>query len=70
MPLAVDADRKVAAAYGALKPDGRGIARTVVLIDKQGKVRWAVQGLPETETIMAELDKVNHPKMDAPGTAY
>jgi peroxiredoxin Q/BCP len=30
-PLLSDPDRKVAAAFGALKPDGQGIQRSVVL---------------------------------------
>ncbi len=70
MPLTVDEDLKVAAAYGALKPETNHITRTVVVIDKQGKVRWAVQGLPETETVLAELDKVNAPRSEPPGTGY
>ena len=70
MPLTVDADLKVAATYGALKPETNRIARTVVVIDKRGKVRWTYQGLPETETVLNALDKVNAPPMDAPGNAY
>ncbi|MBI4499627.1 MAG: peroxiredoxin family protein [Gemmatimonadetes bacterium] len=45
-PLLSDADRKTAAAYGALKPDGKGIQRSVVLVGKDGKVRFAARGMP------------------------
>lgn len=54
-PVAVDAGKHVAQAYGALKENG-GIQRTVVVIDKEGKVVWVKQGLPATEEILAVLD--------------
>lgn len=57
MPLTVDDGLKVTAAYGARRPLG-GTARTVVIIDKAGRVRWVERGLPETETVLAELDRV------------
>lgn len=53
-PICVDKDKKVAEAYGALKPSG-GIQRTVVLVDRQGRVAWAVQGMPSTEEIKAAV---------------
>jgi len=54
-PVCVDEGRKVAAAYGALKPEG-GIQRTVFLVDRSGVVRWAQQGMPSTEAILAAVD--------------
>jgi peroxiredoxin len=45
-PLLSDPDRAVARAYGALKPDGRRIQRTVVVIDRDGTVRFAARGAP------------------------
>lgn len=45
----------MAAAYGALKPEG-GIQRTVFLVDRQGKIAWAQQGMPETAEILAAID--------------
>ena len=45
-PLLSEPDRKVARAYGALKPDGHGIQRSVVLVGKDGKVLFAARGAP------------------------
>ena len=45
-PILVDADRKMAKAYHALKEDGKGIQRTVYIIDKDGIIRYSKQGLP------------------------
>lgn len=55
-PLAVDADRAVAAAYGVLKEDGRGIRRTVFIVDKEGVIRYAREGMPPTAELLAALD--------------
>jgi peroxiredoxin Q/BCP len=38
-PLLSDIDKKVAEAYGVLKPNGKTAERATFLIDKQGKVR-------------------------------
>lgn len=53
-PILVDADRKMAKAYHALKEDGKGIQRTVYIIDESGVVRYSKQGLPSD----AELARV------------
>jgi peroxiredoxin Q/BCP len=45
-PILVDADRSMARAYHALKDDGKGIQRTVYIIDQDGVIRYAKQGLP------------------------
>jgi thioredoxin-dependent peroxiredoxin len=45
-PLLSDPDRTAAGSYGALKPDGQGIQRSVVLVGKDGRVRFAAQGAP------------------------
>lgn len=45
-PIAVDANRLMAKAYRALKEDGKGIQRTVYIIDAKGVIRFAKQGLP------------------------
>jgi peroxiredoxin Q/BCP len=55
-PICVDADKQVAAAYGALKPEG-GILRSVIVVDRQGRVAWAQEGMPATEEILAALDQ-------------
>lgn len=54
-PICVDEGKKVAAAYGALKPEG-GIQRTVFLVDRQGQIAWAQQGMPETAEILTAID--------------
>jgi len=49
MPILVDADKSMARAYHALKvkDDGsEGIQRTVYILDGEGVVRYARQGLP------------------------
>jgi peroxiredoxin Q/BCP len=45
-PILVDAERTMAQAYHALKEDGKGIQRTVYILDKEGIIRYAKQGLP------------------------
>jgi peroxiredoxin Q/BCP len=52
-PILVDADRKMAAGYHALKEDEKGIQRTVYIIDQDGVIRYAKQGLPP-DTELAE----------------
>ncbi len=54
-PLLSDPDRKVAAAYGALKPDGHGIQRSVVLVAKDGKVVFAQRGAPAADESLPNL---------------
>lgn len=54
-PICVDEGKKVAASYGALKPEG-GVQRTVFLVDKQGNIAWAQQGMPETSEILAAIE--------------
>ncbi len=52
-PILVDAERSMAADYHALKEDAKGIQRTVYIIDKDGIIRYAKQGLPP-DTELAE----------------
>ena len=54
-PLLSDPDRVAAGAYRALKPDGRGIARTVYLIGRDGRIRFAQRGAPGVDVILAAL---------------
>ncbi len=44
--LLVDEGMSVARAYGAVKPDGTGIARTVVIVGKVGRVLFRQAGAP------------------------
>jgi len=54
-PLASDSDRSVARAYHALKPDGKGILRTVYLIGGDGRVLFAQRGAPPADAILSPL---------------
>jgi peroxiredoxin Q/BCP len=54
-PLLSDPDREVAAAYRALKPDGKAIIRTVYLIGRDGRVLFARRGAPAVRDILAPL---------------
>ena len=54
-PLLVDADRSVVTAYDALKEDGKSINRTVVAIDKGGKVVFYKRGTPSDESILKAI---------------
>jgi peroxiredoxin Q/BCP len=53
--LLVDEERRVAAEYGALKPDGSGIARTVVIVDKTGNVLFTAPGAPPPSEMLAVI---------------
>lgn len=58
-PVAVDADRQVAGDFGALKENGSSIQRSVFIVDKAGVVRYAQEGMPTTEELLAALDSIN-----------
>jgi peroxiredoxin Q/BCP len=45
-PLLSDPGLKVAGAYGAVKPGGAGVQRSVVVIGRDGKVVFAARGAP------------------------
>ncbi len=55
-PVASDADRAVCRAYDVLKEDGRGVQRTVYIVDADGFIRYARSGMPSTEELLAALD--------------
>ncbi len=55
-PLLSDPDRAIAEAYAALKEDGRGIQRTVYVIGRDGKVRFARRGAPPVDDIVAAVE--------------
>ena len=54
-PLLSDPDKAIAGAYGALKPLGAGIARSVVLIEQDGTVVFAARGAPSPGEVVAAL---------------
>jgi peroxiredoxin Q/BCP len=61
-PLLSDAAREAARAYGALKPDGKSILRTVVLVGQDGRVRFAERGAPPAERILRGVQPSADPR--------
>jgi thioredoxin-dependent peroxiredoxin len=55
-PILVDADKAMAQAYCVLKAEG-GIQRTVYVVDAEGVIRFAQQGLPAPETLLAVIEE-------------
>ena len=53
--LLVDDGLQVASAYDALKPDGKSINRTVVVVGKDGRIIYRAIGAPPPEQIIAAI---------------
>lgn len=53
--LLVDEGLAVATTYGALKPEGTGIMRTVVMVGRNGKIIFRAQGAPPPAELLAAL---------------
>lgn len=54
-PLLSDAGLDISAAYGTLKPNGAGIARSVCLIDRDGTVLYTQSGAPGADIVLEGL---------------
>lgn len=54
-PLLADLEREAARAYNALKPDGKGIVRTVYLIGRDGRVLFGKRGAPGAGEVLRAL---------------
>jgi peroxiredoxin len=54
-PLLSDPDLAISRAYGTLKPGGSGIARSVCLIDRNGRVLYAQAGAPGANIVLESL---------------
>jgi peroxiredoxin len=54
-PLLSDPGLTMARAYGALRPDGLTIARSVVVIDRDGTVGYSQAGSPGAEIVLEAL---------------
>jgi peroxiredoxin Q/BCP len=54
-PLLSDAGLTISGAYGTLKPNGSGIARSVCLIDRDGTVLYTQAGAPGAEIVLESL---------------
>ena len=55
-PLLSDPGRAIAAAYHALKDDGESIWRTVYVVGKDGKIRYAQRGAPPPQDVVEGAD--------------
>jgi thioredoxin-dependent peroxiredoxin len=60
-PLLIDTDKKVSTAYGATKKFFKAeiIKRSVVLIDKQGIIRYLKRGLPPDSEILEAVKSLS-----------
>jgi peroxiredoxin Q/BCP len=54
-PLLSDPDLKISGLYGTVKPDGSGIARSVCLIEQDGRVLYSQAGAPGADVILEGL---------------
>ena len=50
-------DSAIAAAYGAVKEDGRKIQRSVIGIGRDGTIRFATRGAPPPGEVIAALEE-------------
>ena len=57
--LLIDDDLRVTQAYGAAKPDGSGINRTVVVVGKNGEVIFRQAGAPSPDEVLAAIASAN-----------
>jgi len=53
--LLVDEDARIAHLYGAVKPGGEGIQRSVIIVGKDGKVVFAEHGAPPWQRILSVM---------------
>lgn len=54
-PLLSDADLAIAGAYGALRPDGHAIMRSVCLVDYDGTILFSQSGAPGADIVLDPL---------------
>jgi peroxiredoxin len=54
-PLLSDSGLAIARAYGALRPDGTTISRSVVLVDRNGSIRYSQAGAPGSGIVLDSL---------------
>jgi peroxiredoxin len=54
-PLLSDPGLKISGVYRTLKPDGSGIARSVCLIDRDGRVLYTQAGAPGADVVLEGL---------------
>ena len=54
-PLLSDRGLEISRAYGTLRPEGSGIARSVCLIDRDGRVLYSQAGAPGADIILESV---------------
>lgn len=54
-PLLSDPERAIAGAYHALKEDGKGIARSVYVVRRDGTIAFAQRGAPAPRDVVAAV---------------
>jgi thioredoxin-dependent peroxiredoxin len=54
-PLLSDPGLAISRSYGALRPDGEGISRSVVLVDRGGYIRYSQAGAPGADIVLESL---------------
>jgi thioredoxin-dependent peroxiredoxin len=54
-PLLSDPGMIVATAYGAVRPDGRSIARSVVVVGQEGRILYSQAGAPGAKIVLESL---------------
>jgi peroxiredoxin len=55
-PLLSDAGLRISRAYGAVRPQGDSIARSVVLVDRDGTVLYSQAGAPGADLSLEGVD--------------
>lgn len=55
-PLLSDPAREVALAYRAVRPGARSLQRTVYVVGRDGRVRFAQRGAPDADEILAAVE--------------
>lgn len=53
--LLVDDGLQVATAYGAVKPEGTGIQRTVLVVGKDGRIIYRADGAPAPREVLEAI---------------
>lgn len=56
-PLLSDTEGKMAASYGAFKTGGSFFSRRTIIIDKEGKVRYAQDGMPNHDNLLKVISE-------------
>lgn len=64
--LLVDEDAEVAKAYGAIKPEGVGILRSVIIVGKNGRVVYSKEGKPPWQLIINAMREVDDEPTEFP----